>query len=155
MITIIAAVSSNWCIGLDGKIPWSIPDDMKHFRDTTTGGVVVMGRKTWEFLPSKHKPLPMRTNVVLTRTSEYILPVGVIRAESLHEVSTMYKHIFVIGGANVYKQALSTATSMILTIVNAVVHGDTYFPVVDWNTWVLLSEQHYSTYSIRSYARAL
>ena len=153
MITIIAAVSSNWCIGSDGKIPWNIPGDMKHFRDITMGGTVVMGRKTWESLPSKYKPLPGRTNVVLTRSSEYVLPRGVVRARSLHEVSTTCSNLLVVGGASVYQQAMSTATSMVLTTVNMIVHGDTYFPAVDWSMWMLLAEQYYSTYSIRSYAR--
>ena len=124
MIAIVAAMTRNLVIGKNGKLPWNIREDMKRFKDITMGGAVIMGRKTYE---SIGRPLPGRTNIVLT--SQDIRIPGVIVAKSLNEAITMTaENCFVIGGAEVFKQALPLADIMYLTIIDSEVEGDTYFP---------------------------
>ncbi len=109
---IILAADSNWGIGKDNKLPWPmLKPDMAHFKSLTTGSggnAVVMGRKTWESLPPKFRPLPGRTNVVLTRQTDYQVPEGVIVYNSfqacLNELSA--NKVFVIGGAEIYREAI-------------------------------------------------
>ena len=131
---IIAAVAENDVIGREGDVPWHYPEDLEHFRETTTGHPVVMGRKTYFSLPEDYRPLPDRKNIVLSRSNPD-LPEKVELAESLEEaweISSSYgEKVFVIGGAGVYEQALEDADSMILTEVHEDPEGDTYFP--NWN----------------------
>ena len=84
-VTLVAAVAKNGCIGKDGHLPWHLPEDMKHFKELTTGKVVVMGRKTWESLPEKFRPLPDRKNVVVTRQEGYGVPAGVELTSNLED----------------------------------------------------------------------
>lgn len=131
---IIAAVSENGVIGKDGDIPWHYPEDLKHFRKKTTGHSVIMGRKTYFSLPEDYRPLPDRKNIVLSR-SKPELPEKVELAESLEDaLEKAEEHsekAFIIGGANVYEQALEEADRMILTEIHEKYDGDTFFP--DWN----------------------
>ena len=90
MVTVVAAVAANGCIGKDGGLPWRIPEDMQRYRRITMGKVVVMGRKTWESIPEKFRPLPGRTNVVVTRHSDYPLQPGVERVGSLEVALAAY-----------------------------------------------------------------
>ena len=108
MITIVAAVARNGCIGKDGGLPWRIPEDMQRYRNITMGKVVVMGRKTWESIPERFRPLPGRTNVVLTRQEAYPLPAGVERYASLAAALAAHAgaEIVINGGAAVYAAAL-------------------------------------------------
>lgn len=144
-INIIAAVDPNNVIGVDNRLPWHISEDLKRFKELTLGNVVVMGRRTWESLPLK--PLPGRTNIVLSRQSyeDLKLPPGVIHAESLQAVFSYCRltgvdEIFVIGGEKVYYQALPNAHRIYLTRVNTYVGDEipgkrAYFPPLPARDW--------------------
>jgi len=110
--SIVVAVDAKNGIGINGQLPWTLPEDMKHFRRLTCGepwdtNAVIMGRKTWESIPLKFRPLPKRNNVVITRNKTYEVPDGVCVAGSLGEsLSVNAKKIFVIGGAEIYAEAI-------------------------------------------------
>ena len=131
---IIAAISEKGVIGKDGDIPWHYPEDLKHFREKTTGNSVIMGRKTFFSLPENFRPLPDRKNIVLSRSNPD-LPENVEKAGSLEEawqIAEGYgRKAFIIGGANVYSQAMDEADRLVLTEIHEEYDGDTYFP--DWN----------------------
>src|SRR5262245_23206269 len=114
MVTIVAAVARNGCIGKDGDLPWRIPEDMRRYRAITMGKVVVMGRKTWESIPAKFRPLPGRTNVVVTRQADYPLPDGVERHASLTAALAAHAEdeVVVNGGADIYAQAMDRADAL-------------------------------------------
>lgn len=137
MLSLIAAVARNGVIGKDNQLLWHLPGDMRHFRETTRGKPVIMGRKTWESLPEKFRPLPGRLNVVVSRDPAYAAP-GATLAGSLDEaidVAQNAEEAFVIGGAQLYRQALPFADRLYLTEIAADFAGDTWFPEVlpeDW-----------------------
>ncbi len=121
-------MSLNRVIGAGGKLPWHLPEDFKWFKKTTTGRVIVMGRKTFE---SIGKPLPNRTTIVLTRSPEPI--PGVQTVSDLGQIdpnSAAFagRQVFICGGAQVYQQALPLCSDLYLTLVYRVVEGDTFFP---------------------------
>lgn len=120
----IAAMSLNRVIGCDGKIPWHIPEDFKWFKKITTGQVVLMGRKTYESLG---RPLPNRTNVVVTRQGE-ISGVITISDLALLDLSRFREDVFVIGGAEIYAQTLPKCSDLYLSVINREVEGDVFFP---------------------------
>lgn len=136
-LTVIAAVAANGVIGRDNALPWRLPEDMKHFRALTMGHPVVMGRKTWESLPAKFRPLPGRRNIVISRNPDY-------RAEGATVVSSLAAalaaagtaaEVFVIGGAALYVGALAIADRLELTEIAAEFEGDAHFPAVDRSQW--------------------
>lgn len=141
----IAAVAANGVIGSDGAMPWHLPSDFKHYKATTMGKPLVMGRKTFE---SMGRPLPGRTNIVVTRNTGYA-PEGVIVTATLEEAIAQAQavarrdgvdEIFINGGAEIYRQAMSRADRLYLTHVNLRPDGDTYFPpfaLDDWDVRVL------------------
>ncbi|PSG98783.1 MAG: dihydrofolate reductase [Nanohaloarchaea archaeon SW_7_43_1] len=130
---IIAAVAENNVIGKDGDIPWHYSEDMKHFKQKTTGNTVIMGRKTFQSLPDSFKPLPDRQNIVLTRSDFSPQSESVTVANSLDEawVRANNEKVFIIGGEGVYEQSLEQTDKMILTEIKGEYEGDTYFP--EWN----------------------
>ncbi len=134
MISIIAALAENRVIGVNNTLPWRLPNDLKHFRRLTTGHAIIMGRRNHE---SIGKPLPERTNIVITRNHDYRAP-GCLVAHSLDEALKMADddaEVFVIGGAEIYRAALARADRLYLTRVHAEVQGDTFFPEFDRNEW--------------------
>lgn len=153
-VVIVAAVGRNGVIGVDGGIPWQIPEDMARFKTLTMGGVLVMGRATYE---SIGRPLPGRDTVVLTRSPSWSAD-GVETAGSLGEAlelaRTRDKDIFVVGGSEVYRAALDVVDRLELTEVHAAPHGDTYFPEVDWRGWVEESREDRTGYSFVTYRRS-
>ncbi|HEY6075798.1 MAG TPA: dihydrofolate reductase [Gaiella sp.] len=134
-VTILAAVGRNGVIGVDGGLPWHLPDELQLFKELTLGHVLVMGRRTYE---SVGRPLPGRTTVVVTRRPDWEA-VGALRAGSVEEALTTASEIddqvFVVGGAQVYAEALPAADRLALTFVDAEPEGDTMFPDVDWSHW--------------------
>jgi dihydrofolate reductase len=129
-ISLVAAVARNGVIGRDGTIPWRLAEDMQRFRELTTGHPVLMGRRTWESLPDRFRPLPGRRNVVVTRNPEW-RGAGAERAGSLREALDLVEgaeRVFVIGGAELYASALPLADELVLTEIDADVEGDTFFP---------------------------
>lgn len=143
MLSLIVAMGrSNRIIGLDGDMPWNLSADLKRFKKITTGHTVVMGRKTWESIPAKFRPLPNRQNIVLTRNKSYRneVPEGVIVASSLDEAIELHRRmreqnmgenwgdIFAIGGESIFAEALPKAHRLYLTLVDYQGEGDTFFP---------------------------
>jgi dihydrofolate reductase len=129
-VFLVAAVSRNGVIGRDGMLPWRLPEDMAHFREVTMGHPVVMGRKTWESLPDRFRPLPGRRNVVVTRNPGWHAD-GAERARSLEtavELLDGMPQVFVIGGAELFAAALPLADQLLLTEIDADAEGDTFFP---------------------------
>ncbi len=155
MITLIAAVAQNGCIGKDGKLPWHIPADLKRFRELTTGHTVIMGRKTWDSIPTKFRPLPNRRNIVLTRNPDLVLPDGVEQFSSLAAALATHTNesIFVIGGAEVYASALPLAQRLELTTVHQVIDGDAFFPAFDTTTWKETQHETHDGYDFIRYER--
>ncbi|RTL48088.1 MAG: dihydrofolate reductase [Rhodocyclaceae bacterium] len=135
-LTLIAAVAKNGAIGKDNRLLWQLPEDMRHFRETTRGAAVVMGRKTWESLPEKFRPLPGRRNVVVTRQAGYAAP-GADLAHSLEDALEKAGGgtIFIIGGAELYAQALPMAQTLILTEVDLSPEADAWFPSIPAAEW--------------------
>jgi dihydrofolate reductase len=139
IISLIAALTENKVIGKNNDLPWRLPDDMKFFMQTTKGHHVIMGRKNYDSLPSKFKPLPERTNILVTRQKDFVAP-GCSVVHSLQDGLTIAeknkeKEVFVIGGAEIYKQALPIAHRLYLTEIKTVLEGDTYFPDFDRQNW--------------------
>lgn len=134
-ITIIVAASENDAIGKHNKLIWHISDDLKRFKSLTSGHFIIMGRKTFESFP---KPLPNRTHVVITRNSDYQVPQGVILVSSLNEAIVACAkdpQPFIIGGGEIYKQAILIADKIEITRVHESFSADTYFPKIDTTIW--------------------
>jgi dihydrofolate reductase len=132
-VSLVAAVARGGVIGRDNAIPWRIPEDAKHFRALTMGHPVVMGRRTWDSVPDRFRPLPGRRNVVVTRNRAWHAE-GAERAGSLADALRLLDgapQVFVIGGAELYAEALSLADELLLTEIDAEVEGDTFFPSWD------------------------
>ena len=130
-ISIIVAVASNGVIGRDNDLVWRLRDDMKFFSETTRGHVVITGRKNYESIPEKFRPLPHRTNIVVTRNTEYAAP-GAQVVHSLNaalEAAAGATEAFIIGGGEIYRQALERGDvdRVLLTHVDAAPEGDTFF----------------------------
>ena len=124
-IKAIAAMSLNHVIGVGNKIPWHLPEDFKWFKQTTTGNIIVMGRKTFE---SIGKPLPNRETIVLSRNDFKYPGVRTIRALTELETLGDDRQIFICGGAEIYRQALPMCSDLFLTLVKRTVEGDAFFP---------------------------
>ncbi len=132
-VTLIVAVAENGVIGRDGTLPWRLPEDLKHFRRLTLGNTVLMGRKTWQSLG---KPLDGRANWVLTRDPAFSAPgAQVFRDLDAALAQPPQGQLLVIGGAELYRQALPLASRLELTRVHARVEGDTHFPDYDPAQW--------------------
>lgn len=144
MVSIIVAIARNRTIGCANKLLWNISEDMLHFKSITTGHPVIMGRKTFE---SIGRPLPNRTNVIITRYPESYNYKGCIAVGSLEEAIGMFpeeEEVFVIGGGQIYKQALPLADKLYITVIHDDYEGDTFFPEWDPKEWEEISRQTYS-----------
>ena len=140
-ISIIAAVSNNGVIGKDNQLVWNLPIDMKFFMKTTEGHCILTGRKNYESIPEKFRPLRNRTNIVITNQSGYgeqhpelkvvnNIDDGVELARSLSE-----KELFIIGGGQIYQQTIDLADRLYITEIKHQFDGDTYFPTIDQSEW--------------------
>ena len=137
-VTLIAAMGNNRAIGLEGRMPWHLPAELQHFKKTTMGKSIVMGRKTWESLPFA---LPKRLNFVMTRNPTYEAD-GATCVTTLAESAKLAaaQDLYVIGGRAIYAAALPLATRLELTWVDADVAGDVAFPDLDLAAWECVSE---------------
>ncbi len=129
----IAAMDENQGIGIKNQLPWHLPGDYRHFVETTSDGTVIMGRKTWESLPDKYRPLPNRLNIVLSSQSNYDLPEGVLLAHSLDDALEKAEgKTFVIGGAKLYAEAIThpNCQTLVLTEIYDQFDCDAFFPLV-------------------------
>ncbi|NJN41358.1 MAG: dihydrofolate reductase [Flammeovirgaceae bacterium] len=148
IISLIAAVSKNRVIGRNNDLPWHLPDDMKYFMKTTSGHHVIMGRKNYQSIPEKFRPLPNRTNIVVTRQSIFEAP-GCTIANNINESLNIArvageKEVFIIGGAEIYIEGIAIAEKLYLTEINATINGDTYFPEFDKTKWIEESRKHHA-----------
>ena len=149
-MNIIAAVDKNWGIGYKKRLLNSIPEDMKFFRETTTGKVVVMGRNTLESFPGK-RPLKNRVNIVITRSRDYAAGDAVIVHSVDEALSELSKYpdedIFIIGGASVYRQFLPYCDTAHITAMDNIYAADAYFPNLDEDPeWEVVGESEERTY---------
>jgi len=135
-LALIWAQTPNGIIGRDGTLPWHVPEDMAHFRDLTRGHPVIMGRGTWDSLPPRFRPLPDRTNIVLTRDEQYVAP-GALVARGVDEALRLVglRDAWVVGGGQVYAAFLPRADRVELTVVSLDVGGDTRAPALDPGEW--------------------
>ena len=133
---LIWAQSCAGVIGVDGGLPWHLPEDLAHFRETTAGSPVIMGRATWESLPARFRPLQGRTNIVLSRRSGLVADGATVVPDLSAALDVAAgREAWVIGGASVYAEAITRATRLEVTEVDLEVVGDTYAPAVD-GTWL-------------------
>ena len=147
MISLIAAIGKNNELGKKNTLLFNIPLDMKHFRDTTRGHTVVMGRKTFESLPNG--PLPNRRNIIITRDIEY-RKEGIEIVHSLDEAMKLFENkieeVFIIGGAEIYKQAINLANKLYMTHVEGEdKEADAFFPIIDKNIWKEIKKESFSS----------
>ncbi|MGH8492933.1 MAG: dihydrofolate reductase [Moraxellaceae bacterium] len=148
-LALIAAVAENGCIGIDNKLPWYLPEDLKYFKAVTSGKPIIMGRTTFDSLG---RALPNRTNIVITRNAGFTAPEGVRVVHSLEEAIMLAEsvahingndEVVVIGGAQIYAQALPRADRLYLTEVKKSVAGDAFFPAWEKSDWKEIGRQEH------------
>lgn len=151
MITIIAAIGEHNELGKNNEMLWHLPDDFKRFKAVTTGHAVIMGRKTFESLGKK--ALPKRTNVVITRDRNYEAGCAIV-VDSLKKALRVVHdpNPFVIGGGEIYRQALNIADRLDITRVHRVFDADTFFPDVDFTEWKEVSREYHPADDKHAYA---
>jgi dihydrofolate reductase len=141
-IALIAALTENRVLGKDNQLIWHLPKDLKHFKQTTTGHPVVMGRKTYE---SFGKPLPNRTNIIVSRNREYEAEGCIVRTSLMQAIEEARKYakdiVFIAGGGEIYRQALPLADLMYLTHIHATLEGDAFFPEFEKDEWKVVATE--------------
>ncbi len=145
-ISLIVAVAENNAIGKNNDLCWYLPKDLKYFKETTAGHTVIMGRKNWESIPEKYRPLKNRLNIVLSKNKDFSLPDATV-AHSLEKgleiaLQSGDSEPFIIGGGKVYCEAVEKdlVDKMYITHVKTTVDGDTFFPDIDQNRWELIEK---------------
>jgi dihydrofolate reductase len=135
MVSIVVAHSRNQVIGNRGRLPWHLPADMRRFRELTGGEAVVMGRRTYESLPDAFRPLPRRRNLVVSSNPSYRCPGAELHPSLEAALAACDRHCFVIGGGEIYAQAMPDAERAYVTRVDAEVEGDAFFPELREDQW--------------------
>ena len=148
ILSIIVAVAENNVIGKNNTLIWSLPADMKFFKEKTKGHVIITGRKNYESIPEKFRPLPDRTNIVVTRQTDYKAPGAIVVSSVEAAMQYVKQHyaneeIFIIGGAEIYKQTLAACHKIYLTRIHHSFEGDAFFPALTSN-WKLTHEENVS-----------
>lgn len=146
-ISLIAALTRNHVIGRNNDLPWHLPDDMKYFMQTTKGHHVIMGRRNYDSIPEKFRPLPNRTNLVVTRQKDLRLPQCRV-VNSLEEAidvarTAREQELFIIGGAAIYTLGMPLAHRLYLTEIDTELQGDTFFPDFNKSEWTEVSRKHH------------
>jgi len=152
ILAIIVAMDERGVIGREGGLPWRLPDDLRRFKATTMGHTLIMGRRT---LDSVGRALPGRRSIVLTRNTAFTSPSGVAIASSLDDAlgqAAGAERVFVIGGAEVYREALPRVDELLITRVHASVAGDVHFPPVAWDDWLLSDEEYHAADAAHAFA---
>lgn len=146
-ISMIAAMSRNRVIGKDNDIPWHLPDDFKFFKEATKHHHVIMGRKNYESLPHKFRPLPERPNIIITRQDHYPAAGAQVVASLEEAIALAAKagesEAFIIGGGEIYRLGLAIAETIYLTEIDGEIAGDVYFPEFDQETWQEVARKHH------------
>ena len=149
IISLIVAYSSNKVIGKDNDLVWSLPDDMKYFSDITRGHHVIMGRRNWDSIPLKYRPLRNRTNIILTRNTDFEPQDADTYVFNNLDTSIEFarqrgeKELFIIGGAQIYQASMDHVQKMYITEIEGTPEGDTFFPDWDGNDWKETSRKHH------------
>ena len=141
---VVVAIASNGVIGKDGKLPWHLPEDLAHFRKITIGHPIIMGRRTWE---SFRKPLPDREHIVVSRRAGYEAP-GASVASSLQAAIALCAGepvAFVIGGTELFREALPIADGVVVTDIDKAYDGDTWFPEWDRSAWKVTQRESHTS----------
>lgn len=154
---LIAALSRNRVIGRANRLPWDLPADLTNFWQVTAGRPFIMGRRSFESPQALHSS---SANIVLSRQEDWAVPRGAVRAGSWAEAlrlaaATGAAEVFVLGGEAVFERAITTAERMYLTLVDAEVEGDAYFPVIEWDDWRLLESRRHAADARHAYAFAM
>lgn len=157
MIALVVAYSANRVIGRDGGLPWHLPSDLRHFKAITTGGAVVMGRRTYESIPAAFRPLPGRRNLVLSGNG-FSDPGAEVHGDLAGALAACGDGCFVIGGGETYRQALPLADRVYATVVEGDVDGDTFFPELPESEWACVESgppqtENGHTFTFRTYDR--
>ena len=145
---LIYARARNGTIGKDGQMPWHLPEDLAHFKRVTLGQPVIMGRKTWDSLPARFRPLPGRVNIVITRQSDWHAD-GALRAASMEEAMRLCgdaPDAWIMGGAEIYRQAEPLASTAVVTEIDADFEGDAFAPELS-DTWQEIGREQHNTAS--------
>ena len=148
IISHVVAMSNNWVIGVNNDLPWSLKDDLAHFKKYTTGKIIVMGRKTYE---SIGRPLPNRVNYVISSTLKDIEGVSIftsledaIEAAKIHNLDQdIANEIAIIGGGYLFRDSIHSFNKLVLTRVDCSIDGDVYYPEIDFNNWELISSNKF------------
>ena len=154
-LSLVAAIAQNNCIGKNGTLPWHIPEDLKHFKEITTGKIVLMGRKTWDSLPAKFRPLPNRINLVITTQANLALPEGVEVFMSIAQALGKYgdREVAIIGGAQIFNATIDLADTLYITHVQQTVEGDVFFPPIDPKKWHEIQREDHDEFSFVTYKK--
>ena len=151
------AIAKNGVIGKENDLPWYLPEDLKHFKTITDGGIVIMGRKTFESIITRlGKPLPNRINVVITSKPNLAVPEDVLVYSSLPEALEAKKGdgtIFLIGGYGIFKEGIEYADRALVTHIDIDYEGDVFFPEIDWTKWQKISEEKHEGFSFVEYEK--
>ena len=142
-ITIVAAIASNNVIGQKNSLPWDIPEDLKRFKQLTSGHTILMGRKTFD---SIGRPLPNRTNIVMTKDTNYQkegVEIVFDEREALNLIKDLNQEVFIIGGSKIYELFEPWANYLMITRVLKDYEGDAFFPDINWNNWQVESEEEF------------
>jgi dihydrofolate reductase len=151
-VSAIAAMSENRVIGRDGALPWHIPEDLKYFKRMTLGKPVIMGRKTFESIGSK--PLPKRPNIVISRSR--LRAEGIVWAATVADALTLAKkeaqatgqdEVMIVGGAQIYREAMPMTDRLYLTVIHRTIEGDAYFPDFDQSEWREIARENHTEFS--------
>lgn len=162
MTTIIVAYAQNFVIGKEGKIPWHLPEDMQHFKEITAHYPVVMGRKTWDSIPDKFRPLPGRMNIVITREPKQELffdpkqPHWTTSLEAALRLARFEsREVFIIGGAEIYKQAIDAdqVQRVIASEIRESYEGDVFFPDLRQMGWVGAVTKEFDKFKVVEYTK--
>lgn len=143
MINIVVAIASNHAIGKANQLLWHLPEDLKHFKRITSGHPIIMGRKTYE---SIGKPLPNRTNIVVTRDRNYTvenIEITHSLKEAIEKAQAIDEEVFILGGGELYRQAMELTDKIYLTVVHHEFEGDTFFPEIDEEVWEESQREHH------------
>ncbi len=153
-MTIIAAMDKNRVIGKDNKMPWHISAESQHFRRTTSGHVLLMGRKTYQSIGGK--PLPDRPHVIVSRSMPNAAGVDVCRSltEAIEKAESYGREVFICGGGEIYRATLPKADRMVLSYIDGEYAGDEYFPEFDEAEWMITKKEVHDQFEIAYYERA-
>jgi len=141
IVSLIVAATENGVIGKGNDMPWHLPADLKHFKKTTLGHPIIIGRKTFESFGGR--PLPKRRNLIITRNPDYCAEGAEVFTSLDEALATCAgeEEVFICGGAQIYEMAYPLATRYYLTTIHATLEGDTFLPAVDWEDWALSAEE--------------